>query len=108
MDLTHPDLQSAQNHGPYAFRFEHRDHYSGYFEGPGKSRDSNAGSAILAVEREFQSQFRYCLWYRSSSGIDFDNSEKAMLVMSVGAAFSMAEAVRRDGRSLQFVAEAPS
>ena len=29
------------------------------------------GSAILALERGFQSQFSYCWWYRSSHGADF-------------------------------------
>ena len=35
------------------------------------------GPAILAVEMEFQCQFRYCWWYRNSHGTDFDVSETA-------------------------------
>ena len=35
------------------------------------------GPAILAVLKAPQSQFRYCLWYRSSHGTNFDISEIA-------------------------------
>ena len=36
---------------------------------------------ILAVSKGPQSQFRYCRWYRSSHGTDFDISETADLVL---------------------------
>ena len=35
------------------------------------------GPAIWTVSKGPQSQFRYCLWYRSSHGTDFDISEIA-------------------------------
>ena len=37
------------------------------------------GLAVLAVSKGPQSQFRYCWWYRSSHGTDFDISEIAPL-----------------------------
>ena len=41
-------------------------------------------SAILAVQRMLQSQFRYCFCHRRSYGTDFDNSEIASRVSSLG------------------------
>ena len=40
----------------------------------------STGPAILAVVKGPQSQTRYCSWYRSSHGTDFDISEIAIPV----------------------------
>ena len=40
------------------------------------------GPAVLAVSKGLQSQFRYCLWHRSSYSTDFDMSEIASPVIA--------------------------
>ena len=42
------------------------------------------GPVILAVSKGPLSQLRYCLWYRSSHGTDFDISEIASPVHPEG------------------------
>ena len=51
----------------------------GYLESPAEQATipSSTGPAILVVSKGPRRQFRFCWWYRSSHGTDFDMSETA-------------------------------